>query len=443
MTISRYYNNFLSWREAFTPTLELWANHLIVIFAFSMPIIISTRRSALFIIALLFLIRGNFKQNLRATLRNPVVFAFTAYFLVHVIWLLGTDDWMNAKKTIHDAMFLLYPLLFVSFIDKRFIPRMLGAFFLGMFVSELLSYGIFFEIVPPMPHDGSQGTPADPTPIYHHTHYGFMLAVTLTLILQRFFLHKDTGYLRIFLLVFFVTASINIFITAGRTGYVLYGVLLLTLMLLHFRKKIALGMAIFLPLLLVAFTLAYQFSDTFHQRSNKTITSLERIFVDRDYRSSLGIRAAILVHNADVVKQHWLLGLGTGDQRKTVISELNASAPELGKLSNLQHPHNEYINALLQFGILGLIIFLNIPFQLYRYSSDTIESTNALKILATGILAFSIIDIFVIGLAALLTTVTLVSLFVRHSTRPGLSFQSIQWRTLIGYLLGIITLYFV
>ena len=82
-----------------------------------------------------------------------------------------------------------------------------------------------------------------------------MLAVTLTLVLQRFFHEKDPPLVKAVIIFFFVTASINIFITAGRTGYVLYIALLLILFFLVFRKKLIIALPSAISLILVFISL--------------------------------------------------------------------------------------------------------------------------------------------------------------------------------------------
>jgi O-antigen ligase len=74
-----------------------------------------------------------------------------------------------------------------------------------------------------------------------------------------------------------------------------------------------------------------------------------------------------------------------------------------------QHLHNEYFSALIQFGILGLLAFLYIILQLIRYPQKDPAIKNMQIILAVGMAAFSVIDIMLLGLGALLVTITLVS----------------------------------
>ena len=118
MSISTYYNNFFAFRDRYNSLLNTWANHLIVIFAFFIPLSLGGRQSTLFLIMLVFLLRGKYWDYIKEGLKDKLVQAFVLYFLVHVIWLIGTDNFEHARKVIHQAKFLLYPLLFITFIDS-------------------------------------------------------------------------------------------------------------------------------------------------------------------------------------------------------------------------------------------------------------------------------------------------------------------------------------
>lgn len=414
MSISNFCNRAVDYRRAQEVRLNTWANHLIVLFAFFLPVSMGGRQSTLFLITLIFLLRGRYFEYLKEGLKDKLVQAFALYFLVHVVWLIGTDNFEMARKVLHDAKYLLYPLFFATMIDKKYVPRMLSAFFLGMLLSELWSYGIFFEILPPHLHDGDMGGPSDPTPVFHHTHYGFMLAVTLTLILQRFFFEKDSLWVKGLIALFFITATINIFITAGRTGYVLFIILLLTLFLLVYRKKVVLAITSAVLLITVSVILAYNFSVTFQQRFQQTVTSIESLYLRGDYNSSLGTRAAILFHSTELVKEHWLFGVGTGDHLDAMRKNIAEKYPEhSGAAEFVQHMHNEYFSAITQFGVIGLLAFLYIAWQLVAYKQDDRTIKNMQIILAVAILFFSFIDIFMLGLGALIMSVTLAAFSLR------------------------------
>jgi len=434
MSISTYYNNFTEFRDRHNSVLNTWANHLIVIFAFFIPVSLGGRQSTLFLIMLVFLLRGNYWEYIKEGLKDKLVQAFVIYFAVHIIWLIGTDNFEHAKKVVHQAKFLLYPLLFITFIDKKYIPRMLGAFLLGMLVSELWSYGIYFEILPPHLHDGGQGTPQSPTPVHHHVHYGFMLAVTANLLILRILNKNDPLWLKVLLGLFFVTATANIFINAGRTGYVLFAILTTVLFLLVFRKKILIAAVAACTIVAVSFVMAYHFSDTFTKRLNLTVASVKSMYMHNHYHSSLGTRAFVVISSKNIVMDSWMLGNGTGDQLDIVRNNIKTIAPEYKRMANkLQHLHNEYLTAILQFGIIGLLACLYIPYQLFRYPQEDSGNKSMQVILAAAILCFSFIEIFVHGQGALLMTVLLLSLTFRNYIIENAVFSSLNLAGIMKY----------
>lgn len=441
MNTLAYYNKIIEFQDKHNAWFNTMANHLIVIFAFFLPISMSGRSSTIFLLFSIFLVRGKYWEYIKKGLQDRLVQAFIIYFCVHIIWLLGTDNFHQAGKVLHEAKFLLYPLFFMTFIDKKYIPRMFGAFFLGMLLSELWSYAIFFEWLPPNFHDGDQGGPSDPTPIYHHTHYGFMLAITLTLVLQRLIYEADSYLLKALFGFFFITASINLFITAGRTGYVLYLIMLFVLFLLIFKKRIWLASIITAAVCATAFVLAFNFSATFHERALKTVDSIQAMVERQDYNSSLGNRVAVLSNSIEVIKENIWLGVGTGDHLDAVRAKVAETAPDYAHMANaFQHLHNEYFSALIQFGILGLLAFLYIILQLIRYPQKDPAIKNMQIILAVGMAAFSVIDIMLLGLGALLVTITLVSFSFNKYIIDNANFSDFTNASLAKYALAIAVL---
>jgi O-antigen ligase len=282
------------------------------------------------------------------------------------------------------------------------------------------------------------GVFADPTPVFHHTHYGFMLAVTLTFVLQRFFYEKYTPLLRFVVILFLCTATINIFITAGRTGYVLYIILLLTMFMLVFRARLVAAGSVALLVICVSLGLAYGFSDTFQKRLNQTVDSIEAMTVQGDFESSLGARAAVIGSSKDVVLDNWLFGVGTGDHLDTVRKHIDQAYPQYSHMANsFQHLHNEYFSAITQFGLLGLMAFLYLLFQLVVYPQEDQALKNAQIILAVATALFGIIDIVVLGLGALLLLVTISGLSLNHYTVSNARLPQMSRKLIAMYAVSI------
>jgi len=442
MFFSSAIQKYRQWLDKAEPTFNTCANHLIVIFAFSVPVLVEARRTSLALLVLLFLARGRIFFRMREALRDPVVLAFTLYFLVHVIWMVGTDDVARVGEVIHDAVFLLIPLLFSTFIDSRFVPRITSAFFAGMLISVVISFGIFFELMPAMMHDGNQGDWRDPTPFYHHTHYGYMLALTSVLLLQKIISLDDNRALKAFSFIFMVVAAANIFIIAGRSGFVLLVILLPALYLLVYRNKALKPLLAVSVVITLATVLAYNISPTFSHRIDTTKESIEKIIYDKDYYSSLGGRAAITIISFDLVSDNWALGMGTADHTGAIQEIIQEEHSNLTFLSTiLAHPHNEYLNALLQFGILGLIVFLNIPYQLMRYKNENKDKEIMFKLLGVGILFYVLQDVMVIDLGMLFTTVVLVATGLRNYAVTNASYEEFSSKQGAVYVLTMAIFY--
>ena len=401
--------------------INLILNYLFILFTFILPLSHKGSQSLLIIMMLLFLLRGNFFHYIKTALQNKIVLAMSLYGLVHIVWLLGTESTTDSSWVLKSGLFYFYPIVFISFLDFRFLKHYLFSFFLGMLISELASYGLFFEILPES--FGYYSSYADPTPFFHHTHYGLILSFTLVMIFQDFFLKKENLLTRISLALFFLTASINLFITGGRTGYVLYLILLFTGAILLFKKQIIymfIGLSIFL---VIVFTSAYNFSSLFHNRVNTTISTVSNIIHQEEkfYNTSLGSRLVVSQSALGVISENLLFGVGTSDHLNEVRAYTSVNRPEIQHLANaFFHLHNEYLSILVQFGIIGLIVYLNIFYQIYRYKQENIMLKNMQLILSVAIIFFGFIDIVTnkteLSLVLLVTFISVTLLTPRHQS---------------------------
>jgi O-antigen ligase len=424
MALSAIINKYKQWLDKVAPAINTYANHLIVIFAFSVPVLTEARRTSLVLLLVLLLVRGHVFGYARQALRDPVVMSFTLYFLVHIVWTVGTDDFDRVGEVVHDAAFLLIPLLFSTFISSRYINRIVVAFLAGMAVSVAVSLGIYLELIPPMLHDGSQGDWKDPTPLYHHSHYGYMLALTAVVMLQRAVSQDHGGRYRLVMVVLMAAVAFNVFIIAGRSGYTLLLTLLPVMLFLVYGKNVLKPLSAVLVIASVATVIAYQHSVTFKLRMDTTKESIEKMIYEQDYYSSLGGRMVIANHALTLASDNWVVGMGTADHTGAIQKKIQQENSDLTFIStNLAHPHNEYLNALLQFGVVGLIAFLNIPFQLLRYRNEDHDKQIMFKLLGLSILLYALLDVMVIDLGMMFTVVVLAAAGLRSYQIENVSFS--------------------
>ncbi len=440
MLVSELYRRYQGWIEKHEGQINTYANHLIVIFAFSVPTLVSVRRVSITLIILLFLIRGQIIRRMITVMRDPLVASFAIYFIVHVLWLFGSDEIVTAKKAVHDASFLLFVPLFASFLDKKYIKRVAAAFVLGMVFSAVISYGMFFGMPPSWLHNGTMGTASNPTPLWHHVHYGYMLATASALILYKLLGSKIKGSRMLLGAAVFLILSINVFIIEARTGYVLYFILVMMAVVSSFKYKVLKPLIVLSVIVPVIFTVIYSSVDVFKKRVDITIASSESLVSEKNYNTSIGARVGMFLYAMDVISDNILFGNGTGDHVSEVRKYIEAASEGgIGLMMSLDHTHNEYTSSLLQFGVLGLLAFLNIPLQMMRYSSE--KNGAALKIIGVSILFYSLSDVFIIGLGMILTVVTLSSVALSAYQVTDTSYSKINVQLLLNYALSVVTFY--
>ncbi|MGD8593361.1 MAG: hypothetical protein PVF82_11045, partial [Gammaproteobacteria bacterium] len=100
MNTLAYYNKIIEFQNKHNAWFNTMANHLIVIFAFFLPISMSGRSSTIFLLFSIFLVRGKYWEYIKKGLQDRLVQAFIIYFCVHIIWLLGTDNFHQAGKVL-------------------------------------------------------------------------------------------------------------------------------------------------------------------------------------------------------------------------------------------------------------------------------------------------------------------------------------------------------
>jgi O-antigen ligase len=364
MAISTY----SSFQQRHRQKMETYANHLIILIGFFLPFSESARSSATFILWILFLLRGNYMLHIKSALENNIVRAFVLFFLLHLVWVLFSDDFALSFTYFRETKYFLLSLLIITFLREEYVPRFFSAFILGMLLSELVSYGVFLHILtPPIPFGRPFTTPEDPTPFFHHMVYGYLLAFAAALLLQRFFL-TDTLRTRFFYALFFLSVTANVFVNAGRTGYVLYFVAVSVVLFLRYKTYWKRILLINLVFMLGVTALAYHFSPTAKLRMDQTAHALTRIVTEGDLQSSIGARVSMVLHGWELLMQQPFTGYGTGmaivaardyaqEKNDTKMYDLLMSVPK---------HDNQFIDTLLQFGFVGLFFLLNIFYQLAR-----------------------------------------------------------------------------
>ncbi|WP_297524509.1 O-antigen ligase family protein [Sulfurovum sp.] len=336
-------------------------NMVFVLYAFLLPFSKAFPLfTAPYVILFLWLMEGGLSQK-TAKLKSAKVICFLLlFFMFTVLSLLWTNDIYEGIQSLkyYFAITVVIIVFFTS-VQKHFLKPILYAFLFSMFISEMISYGIYFEW-----WSINGKTSANPTPFMHHTIYSVFLVVTIFLLLIQL---KDKSIpfkLKVFEFLFLLSSSTNLFINGGRTGQLALIFGTVSFVVIYYKKKMyLLYAAVFLTVL---FFSAYRVSPNFHQRADQALTDVVKI-QEGNLQNSWGWRIMMKIVSYHIIEEHPLIGVGVGD----VLDEYRHTLKreELKKYDAtkiLQHLHDQFLQVTVETGFTGLAFFLLFLFYVFR-----------------------------------------------------------------------------
>lgn len=356
--------------EGKLPDIGVINSWLLILLAFTFMGSIAIGNSLLFLILLLWLFEGKFDEKFQRVKHNPFAWAAAVFVLLHFVGLLWTSDWEFAGFVLKkEFKYLMVPVL-ITVLRKEHITYYLLAFLLSMVVIVGLSYGVYLEWIPPYEIFGLEKV-EDPTPFVGHIVYNPVLAFTLYLLLYAVFLRDDLPWkLKAVGLVLFVIMSINMFLTEGRMGQAVFLVLLTLFVFQFYHGRVLKPALLSLLLISILAPTAYLLSPVVQKRVDVAIHEMENY--EQEPNSSVGLRVIMLLNSLEIIRENPLLGVGTGDYRQEYIKVNRQNFPEATRGEILNHPHNVYVQEMVQFGLLGLAVLFYMFYvmvRMYKQSS--------------------------------------------------------------------------
>jgi O-antigen ligase len=346
--------------------LEKTYQYLLIALAFLMPLTVSGANTIVVIICLLWLFSGDYKAKYNQIISSKLMIASIVFYCLHVIGMLWTEDLQWGLHILHKMWYflLLFPILF-NIVQRKYISYYLSAFLLAIALTEIASYLVWFELVEPF----KNATVKNPTPFMSHISYNPILAMAIYLVYHNIFIKSNLNTPKFFLYSFFsITMTINMFITGGRAGHVMYFVMLTILIFQFFSKDKIKALVAVLAIIPLIFFSAYQTSYIFHQRVDLAVNNTMNYEFAKN--TSVGQRITFAINSWEVIKENPIIGIGTGDfpSEYKKINQINT--PQVPTTTN---PHNMYTLITMQLGLIGLVSMLSIFYyqiKLSFYSSN-------------------------------------------------------------------------
>ncbi|RXK01313.1 polymerase [Arcobacter sp. CECT 8986] len=375
--------------------ITLWLNHLLVLYAFLIPINNNAKSSLFFTMLVLFLYRRDYWFYLKDAFSNRIVQAFLIFYLINAFGMLYTENITFGKAHMDKAKYLLFPLMFLSFLDVRFAFRIIGAFVLGMFFTELISYAINFSLLPTSFYIGKyeiyETTLFSPAPFYNHIRHNYGLAIVISYLLYQFLNKKDVSLkVKIFSIIFMTTATLNMSFIAGRTGYVIYIISILIVFILTYRERLIKAFLVALILLSTISFLGYKYSSTINIRVNQTIDSVKKVIENEDYNTSVGQRMGLTKYGFELFEKNIFFGVGVGDFMDEVRKIIPDKYAYLKDKDIIANPHDTHIQILMQLGLFGYFGLIFMFYRIFTYQELSKYNKDLLIILSISILLYMV-----------------------------------------------------
>ena len=341
--------------------LDYIYKYLIIFLAFLMPLTVAGANIIITLISLIWLLSGNYKGKFSHIFSSKLMIASIVFYCIHIFGMFWTEDIAWGFEVLHKMWYfiLLWPILF-NIMNKKHVKYYIAAFFLAISITEVISYLVWFEIIPPF----KNATVSNPTPFMSHISYNPILAFAIYLLGHEVIFSPRLNKYRRYLYSFFlITMSVNMFITGGRAGQIMYFAVVSLLIFQYFRSQVIKGFIVSCIVVGGIFFTAYQTSDIFNKRANDAIENIKSY--ESNKNTPVGQRITWAVNSWEVIMDNPLLGIGTGDFPNEYLKVNKKNTPQVVSTTN---PHNMYILILMQLGFIGLVSFLFIFYYQIVYS---------------------------------------------------------------------------
>ncbi|MDD5373988.1 MAG: O-antigen ligase family protein [Sulfurimonas sp.] len=351
--------------------LEKISFYSILLFALTLPLSRAAISFFIFWFILLVLLKKDYTKSFAIIKENPIfIYIGILVFYVSLTFFWSEDTQTALRQVRMYGYWIVIPS--IAILAKReWAPSMLNAFLLGMFISEILAYGIFFELW----SINGRG-PNYPSPFMTHIHYSVFLAFTAVVLFYRILSRNYTLAAKLPLLFFFTASTTNLMFSIGRTGQLAFFIALFMAIFLRFKISLkSIFSAITLMLLLIF--ISYNSLNLFKTRVDDALNDIIKMR-QGDFNTSLGTRAAFWIIASDIVKKDPLFGVGVGDYMLATKSALeaekykNSTDEEKEHLSGT-HFHNQYLMIAVQTGIIGLFLMFTLIYKLLTLKIENQE----------------------------------------------------------------------
>ena len=338
--------------------MDLAAKALLVAAVFSL--VLPTAWVSLFLIplAIFWLLSGRFRYKYQRIRENPAAWMPIVLFALYGVGVFySSAPQSQALDYLAKYHKLLFIPIIVSFLDEdTWRRRALDAILAGMLLLLAVSYLKWLGLYPHV--DIGQGYYAFKGRIAH----SIFIAFAVYLFLER---ALRPGKWRWVWGAGVILAIFNLFVLVnGRTGQVIFVVILAWFFLRHFNWRVALAAVMTVLALLWTWSESPWGGDARLFQITQEIPSVEG-----QVRGSSGERMLFIETSLALIAEQPILGGGTG----SFVNEYRQYGLRHGydpSQTNVTNPHNEYLLTAQSIGLVGLALLIYMGWQHWRAGSE-------------------------------------------------------------------------
>lgn len=342
--------------------LSLFFSFALAGVAFTLPWSIYLNSISILLLAVFWLLEGNFMGKINLLLQRPVIFVYTGFFFLFVVGLLYTSNLVEGKFNLEKKLSLFaLPLLFGTSLslNGKVKDKILLVFILSCFVASAVCLANAFRQYF-VHHDTSfffheKLSSALP---FHPPYFGMYLAFSVLVLLDFFFRSDEKKHIRILFAcgVLFFIGFIILLSARTALGFLILYFLIGGTYFFYKRKKIIPWLGSFLMAAVLGFLLIAQ-SEFLKNRITKLFTT-DLSVVEGGGENELTIRLVKWKCSWEGIMENPLLGTGTGDAVDYLVS-CYEKKNFWGMYPQYRfNSHNQYLETVLTLGLPGFIFFL-------------------------------------------------------------------------------------
>jgi len=329
----------------------------------------------LVVTAIVSLIQNRISFALTKQERWLIVIFVAAFLSTLLTYVLGNFTIPETTNLIHNMAFLGFVPVFIL-TKKNGLPQ--HAFWYGIVTGAILTGITALIEVTVLSHPRATGA-------HHHIIYGdhALLLGIMSLLSYSFFKPKGKYYLLLpFLgLLFGIMASV---LSTARGSWIAVPVFLLILVYFFDRlgplKTRISYLIIFLLLALIAFAIP---QTGIKHRINLAVSDISSYQVGQSNGTSVGLRFEMWRASIELAKEKPFTGIGLRQYQYKIQELVDKSGKYEEAVGSYAHPHNEYLYALVERGVVGLLtILLILFFPAYLFFSSLRSRNESTRVIA-------------------------------------------------------------